>query len=167
MVLRLCLILQEGLKVFLVHGKVHYELLKFLLECLLGLIQGLVSPLLAQVGPRRLDAGNSSGIDGIDIELDEGEPLAAVHLMTLDSLDSHVLKDALSKGVYLFHKLGAELPQVPALEVLELVLVGKRSDHGLTLPLLEVALECTPDLVLRVIEWSLLSESSLQVLLGS
>ena len=69
--------------------------------------------------------------------------------------------------MHLFHKLGAELPQVSALEVLELVLVGKRPDHGLALPLLEVALECTPDLVLGVIEWSLLSESSLQVLLGS
>jgi hypothetical protein len=91
LVLRLCLILQEGLKVLLVHGKVHNELLKFLLESLFGLIEGLVSPLLAQVGPRRLDAGNSSGIDGIDIELDEGEPLAAVHFMTLDCLDSHVL----------------------------------------------------------------------------
>jgi hypothetical protein len=52
LVLRLCLILQEGLKVLLVHWKVHYELLKFLLESLLGLIERLVSALLAQVGPR-------------------------------------------------------------------------------------------------------------------
>ena len=160
------MILQEGFKVFLVHRKVYNELLEFLLESLFGLIKGLISPLLAQVGPRRLDAGNSTSIDGIDIELDEGEPLAAVHFMTLDSLDSHILEDTLSKGVYLFHKFGAELPQVPALKVLELVLVGQRADHGLALPLLEVALECTPYLVLRVIKLSLLSESSLQVLLG-
>jgi hypothetical protein len=63
--------------------------------------------------------------------------------------------------VYLFHKLGAEFPQVSALEVLELVLVGKRADHGLALPLLKVTLECPSDLVLRVIKRSLLSESSL------
>jgi len=81
--------------------------------------------------------------------------------MTLDSLDSHILEDTLSKGVYLFHKFGAELPQVPVLKVLELVLVGKRADHGLALPLLEVALECTPYLILRVIKLSLLSEGSL------
>ena len=86
--------------------------------------------------------------------------------MTLDSLDPHILEHTLSKGVYLFHKFGTELPQVPALKVLELVFVGKRADHGLALSLLEVALESTPYLVLRVIKLSLLSESSLQVFLG-
>jgi hypothetical protein len=151
------LILQEGLKVFLVHRKVYNELLEFLLESLFSLIKGLISPLLAQVSPSRLDAGNSTSIYGINIELDEGEPLAAVHFMTLDSLYSHILEDTLSKGVYLFHKFGAQLPQVPALKVLELVLVGKRADHGLALSLLEVALESTPYLVLRVIELPLLS----------
>ena len=150
----------------MVHRKVYNELLEFLLESLFGLIKGLISPLLAKVSPRRLDAGNSTSIDGIDIELDEGEPLAAAHFMTLDSLDSHILEDTLSKGVYLFHKFGAELPQVPVLKVLELVFIGKRADHSLTLPLLEVALECTPYLVLRVIKLSLLSQSSFQVLLG-
>ena len=60
--------------------------------------------------------------------------------MALDCLDSHVLEDALSKGVHLFHKLRAEFPQVPAFEILELVLVGKRADHCLALLLLEVTL---------------------------
>ena len=101
----------------------HYELLKFFLEYLFGLIEGLISPLLAQVGPRRLDAGNSTSIYGINIELDEGEPLTAVHFMTLYGLDSHVLEDTLSQGLYLFHKFRAEVPQVPALKILKLVLI--------------------------------------------
>jgi hypothetical protein len=85
------------------------ELREFLFKLSLGLFQSLISALLAKVSPRRLYAGNSPSVNSIDIELDESQPFSSIHLMTLDGLDLDILKDSLTKGLDLLHKLCSQL----------------------------------------------------------
>ena len=85
--------------------------------------------------------------------------------MSLDGLHSHVLQDSLSEDLDLLYEFWTQVSQVTLVQVLQFVFIGKRPDHGLALSLLEIPLESTSNLVLRVITGPLLGQGTFQILL--
>jgi hypothetical protein len=89
----------------------HHILREVLLEVLLGLFQGLLGALFANVCPAALDAGDRTIIDGLNVEFNQLDPFGAIDHLPIDLLGFDVLQDFLSKAHHLFHEFTSQFLQ--------------------------------------------------------
>lgn len=81
--------------------------------------------------------------------------------MTIYLLGLDLLEYLSSQVQYLFDEFLSQIFEWHLIKILKFLFIGKRSYHGATFTLLEVALQCAPHLILLIISLALLSKCSL------
>ena len=120
------------------------------LEDLVGILHGLLALVLADVAPTGLNARHGARIDRVNVAFRQVVEHLAVQWLAVELLGLDAVHDLAAQSVHLLHELGSQVVERDVSQILELVFLGKRPNHGAAIALFEEALQQPPDSVLLI-----------------
>ena len=144
-------LLVDLLELTLQHGASLTEVvIELLFEDLVSVHHCLLALVLADVAPARFNRGYSTRIDRIHIALGQVVKHLSIEWLVIELLRFDAIHHLASQCVHLFDELGPQVVQRDVCQVLQLVLLGQRSDHGAAVALLEETFKKTPNSILLI-----------------
>ena len=144
-------ILVDLLELTLEHRAPLRELIvKELLKYLVGILHGLLTLILADVGPRGFDRGDGTCVDRVDVRFGKVVQHLAVEGLGVELLRLDPVHDLPPKCMHLLDELRPQILKWNISQILQLVLLGQWSDHSATVTFFEEGFEKATDAILLV-----------------
>ena len=121
------------------------------------LIENPLSIFFANICPRAMYIRYATFINGFHILLHHLYPYGTIEHLTINSFRLNTVYYLTSKKHNLFYKFSSKFIKLHTLEVLEIIFVGKGSNHSTAFSFFEIHFEMLSDFIFRVLSFFLKS----------
>ena len=133
------------------HGAAFAEVVvELLFEDLVGVHHGLLALILADIAPTGFNGGHCTRVDRVHVRLCQVIQHLTVEWLVVQLLRLDAVHDFAAEGVRLLNELGSKIFHWDVRQVLQLIFLSQRSDHGAAIALLEETFKKTPDSILLI-----------------